>query len=68
MENKCAFDLEDRCSALSEMRCESCTFRKTKEQLEAGRRKAKQILNEKYDYPELNALFGKYYSGRKSDM
>lgn len=68
MENKCAFDLEDRCSALTEMRCKGCKFRKTKEELEEGRRKAKEKLCDKYDYLERHDIFGKYYCGRKSEL
>ena len=44
--SKCAFEWGSKCSALKEKQCEKCSFRKTAEQLEKGRKKARiRILN-----------------------
>ena len=37
---ECAFDKDTFCSALTEKRCVGCSFRKTREELDAGREKA----------------------------
>lgn len=36
----CAFDKNNFCCALTEKNCKDCKFRKTPEELEAGRKKA----------------------------
>lgn len=40
----CAFDKNRFCCALKEKKCEGCKFRKTPEELEAGRKKAEARL------------------------
>lgn len=42
--NKCAFDRDCICTALSEKQCVGCGFRKTEEELKEGRRKATDRL------------------------
>ena len=42
--DKCTFDKGEKCSALNEKRCLSCCFRKTEEELEAGREKARERI------------------------
>lgn len=37
--NECAFDRGNECVALERKKCEGCRFRKTKEELMAGRQK-----------------------------
>lgn len=43
--NKCAFDLEKKCAALTDKECKGCRFRKSKEELEEGREKARRRLD-----------------------
>ena len=38
--NKCAFDNGDKCNAMTEKKCLGCKFRKTEEELKAGREKS----------------------------
>ena len=40
----CAHDLGEKCNALREKQCVCCAFRKTKEELEAGRIKAALLV------------------------
>jgi hypothetical protein len=42
--NKCVFENENECIALKEKRCAFCAFRKTKEELIEGRRKATERI------------------------
>ena len=42
---KCAFEHGNKCIALTGKCCEGCRFRKTKRQIEEGRRKAKRRIN-----------------------
>ena len=42
--NKCAFDRDGMCTALSEKQCVGCRFRKTEEELKEGRQKATERL------------------------
>lgn len=37
---ECAFDKNTFCAALTEKRCNGCSFRKTREELDAGRERA----------------------------
>ena len=41
---ECAFenDFNGECSAMTEKKCQGCKFRKTKEELEEGRKKARE--------------------------
>ena len=41
---KCVFDMGDKCKALNEKKCVGCRFRKTEEELNASREKAKERL------------------------
>ena len=43
--NECALDRGSKCSALKEKDCGKCSFRKTTAQLEAGRKKARERIN-----------------------
>ena len=43
--NKCAFDREDKCTALREKQCDGCRFRKTEQELNDGRQKAIDRIN-----------------------
>ena len=60
--DRCAFDCDDRCSALTEKRCSKCGFKKTKAQLEEGRAKARKLLSEKYLPEQLVLIRRKYWS------
>ena len=42
--SKCAFDSDKKCAALTEKKCNGCRFRKTSEEVEAGREKACRML------------------------
>lgn len=43
--SNCAFELNKRsCSALTKKQCVGCHFRKTAEELEAGRKKARERI------------------------
>lgn len=42
---RCAFDRGTLCTALSEKKCHKCSFRKTQEELDAGRERAEQRIN-----------------------
>ena len=68
MSEKCVFDLGEKCYALNEKKCQGCNFFKTRQQLDAGRAKAKKLLNEKYGFKERAAICHKYYSGRKPEI
>ena len=57
---KCTFDKGDKCVALTEHDCEGCPFRKTKEELLAGRRKARAML-EKLPKEKRDTIEDKYY-------
>lgn len=43
--NDCVFNNGDECTALKAKQCEGCVFRKTKEELIAGRTKAINRIN-----------------------
>lgn len=60
--NNCAFDRDDKCAALVTRDCENCSFRKTKAELIAGRRKANELL-EKLPEEQRKAIESKYYGG-----
>ena len=59
MEN-CTFDKGDKCVALTKRDCEGCPFRKTKEELLEGRRRAK-ARRDKLPAHERQAIEEKYY-------
>lgn len=62
--NKCAFDVEKRCSALKEKCCEGCHFRKTNEELIKGREKAKERVDSLPKSLKEHILI-KYYNQRR---
>ena len=41
---ECAFDRGEECAALKYKECKGCHFRKTKEELEEGREKARKRI------------------------
>lgn len=51
---ECVFDNGTNCVALNEKKCDGCKFRKTEEELAAGRKRAMDRINnlphEHYDY------------------
>lgn len=62
---KCAFDLYPaKCSALTSKVCENCPFRKSSEELAAGRKKARRRL---HSLPEETKtwIVDKYYTSNK---
>jgi hypothetical protein len=59
---KCAFDREEKCSALKEKRCEGCRFFKSKEKLAEGREKAEQRIRT-LPVRMRKHIFDKYYAG-----
>lgn len=61
--DKCAFDLGNKCHAVTDKVCLGCKFRKTKEELKAGREKATKRLMT-LDRTLLNDINRKYYRGR----
>lgn len=62
--NNCTFDKGDKCTALNARNCEGCAFRKTKEELNEGREKAKAMLD-RLPKEQYEAIKNKYY-GRDS--
>ena len=64
MEN-CVFDRGGRkCEVLSCKKCEKCSFRKTEEELKAGRDRAEKRL-EKLPKEQHDAIQRKYYGLRR---
>lgn len=57
---KCAFDREEKCTALTVKECEKCTFRKSKDELNEGRERAKDLL-ERLPREQREAIYDKYY-------
>ena len=64
MINDCTFNRLTKCAALSTYKCEKCPFRKTKEQLEAGRRRAFARI-ESLPRDVQKAIEDKYYMKRQ---
>lgn len=62
--DKCAFDNGNKCHAVTDKVCLGCKFRKTKEELKAGREKASARLMT-LDRTLLNEIKQKYYTGRR---
>jgi hypothetical protein len=62
--SKCAFEYGEHCLALTKKNCTGCRFKKTEEQLEAGRKKA-QLKLLMLPKRKLNAIRSKYYKGMK---
>lgn len=56
----CAFNKNDKCIALVNQECKGCSFRKTKEELLEGRRRARTLL-ERLPQEQRNAIENKYY-------
>lgn len=61
---KCAFDKGRKCEVLSTKKCEKCSFRKTAEELKAGREQAQERL-EKLPKKQHDAIMKKYYGLRR---
>lgn len=61
---KCAFEHGEYCDALTAKNCERCSFRKTQDELDAGRKKA---LCRLYMLPsgKLRKITSKYYKGMR---
>lgn len=57
---KCVFDKGDSCSALNPKKCAGCNFRKTKEELTAGREHAAELLD-RLPNEQRDAIKEKYY-------
>lgn len=60
----CVFDKCDKCTALLVRDCEKCSFRKTKEELDEGRTKAKALL-ERLPEEQRKAIADKYHGKDK---
>ena len=45
LSSECVFDKDGRCSALTSKMCVGCRFKKTKQELDAGRRKALERIS-----------------------
>lgn len=58
--SKCAMDRGTKCIALTTHECETCAFRKTKDELLAGRRRAR-ILLERLPDEQRKTIEDKYY-------
>lgn len=65
MEN-CVFNKGKKCSALTPKKCKNCSFRKTEEELTAGREKARERL-ESLPREQYEALMRKYYHLCRTD-
>lgn len=61
--NKCAFDLDDKCAALTNKECKGCHFFKTQQELEEGRKKANERLG-RLDRILRENLINEYYGGK----
>lgn len=61
---KCVFDRSDFCVALNSRECENCRFRKTREELDVGREKACERV-ENLPKKQYNAIMNKYYKLRR---
>lgn len=59
----CAFDKGDHCEALLTHNCEKCSFRKTREEVIAGREKAMEILS-RLPEEQQAAIRDKYHGKR----
>ena len=57
---KCAFDKGNKCAALTCKMCAGCRFRKTKQELDSGRRKARKRIS---TLPNRDGIKEKYWSG-----
>lgn len=58
MNNKCVFNIGNKCGALTTKKCEKCSFYKTAEELKNGRQKSLKRLDMIDGGVE---LFRKYY-------
>lgn len=66
MNKECVFDRGRKCSALTEKYCDFCQFRKSQEELEAGRRRAAERVNS-LPADQRRAIKLKYYQNRKEE-
>ena len=63
--NACVFENETECNALKEKQCTDCPFRKTEEELLAGRKKAVTRIDDLPDHTRRH-LIRKYYGSMKA--
>ena len=62
--DKCAFDLGEKCAAMTERKCPGCHFFKTQEELKEGRDKAaKRVASLDPDLKQY--IRHKYYGDRR---
>ena len=64
--NKCAFDLENKCAALTYKQCVGCHFRKTEQELIEGRQKAAERLDNLPKRTQIH-IARKYYNTNWED-
>lgn len=64
--NECAFDNGNRCRALTKKHCEKCSFRKTADELIAGRKRARELID-RLPYEERVMIMAKYYPGESRE-
>lgn len=63
---ECVFKRDRYCAILRQKKCKLCPFRKTAEELEAGRRKAKERLRT-LPKPLQEYIDAKYHKRREDD-
>ena len=61
--SKCVFENGNTCEALHTRNCEKCTFRKTRQELIEGRKRAWELL-EKLPTARLERIEKKYYRSK----
>lgn len=66
MNKECAFDRGRKCVALTEKYCDFCRFRKTAEELEAGRQRAAELVS-RLPTDQRQHIKLKYYQNRKEE-
>ena len=66
MNKECAFDRGRKCVALTEKYCDFCRFRKTAEELEAGRQRAAELAS-RLPADQRKYIKLKYYQNRKEE-
>lgn len=60
----CVFEHGIKCVALTEKRCEGCSFRKTKEEAEEGRKRARRRISSLSREQQIY-IYDKYYGKGK---
>lgn len=64
---RCVFEDGRSCKALNERKCENCAFRKTQEELTAGREKALDRI-ERLPRARRQAIMKKYYRRNNAEV